>query len=312
MTLRSAFLASLLLCTPLFAQTGVPEGISYQASITDEAGAVIAPLPGSAIPYNITLRIYDAATGGAQKWAEVFNGVPVSNGRFSVVLGQGIQDGSFANEGDLAEVFDEEDRFVEITVAPSAGGASKTFSPRQQFLASPTAFRAKVAEVAEGVTEGSVPRAAMAPGTGLQMLPNTAKPEVQLPSPGADSSNAAAVVSTYSLPEAEYGLPEKGVNGVYMIVRIFPSSPGAIILPDEDQFVPVSAEESGTNTPAFYNSVNTLFMASGIGVWNERVFCPIEKVPGTTRDYRFNYVSTKAHTWEWAIQGVTFRILGYY
>ncbi|MFT6242980.1 MAG: hypothetical protein ACJAQT_005093, partial [Akkermansiaceae bacterium] len=80
-TLRSALLASLLLGSPLFAQTGVPQGISYQATITDETGAVIAPFPGAAIPYNITLRVFDSATGGTQKWAEVFNGVPVSNGR---------------------------------------------------------------------------------------------------------------------------------------------------------------------------------------------------------------------------------------
>jgi hypothetical protein len=145
-TLRSALLASLLLGSPLFAQTGVPQGISYQATITDETGAVIAPFPGAAIPYNITLRVFDSATGGTQKWAEVFNGVPVSNGRFSVILGQGVEAPAATNPLDLADVFDEANRFVEISVVPAAGGTTNTFTPRQQLLASPTAMRAKVAE----------------------------------------------------------------------------------------------------------------------------------------------------------------------
>ncbi len=151
--LRSALLASLLLCgSSLLAQTGIPRGISYQATITDETGSVIAPLPGAAIQYNITLQVFDSASDGTLKWAEIFNGIPVSNGRFSVILGQGVPDpgAGITNPTDLATIFDEQDRFVEISVVPTAGGAPKTFKPRQQLLATPTAMRARFAEVAQG------------------------------------------------------------------------------------------------------------------------------------------------------------------
>ena len=149
-TLRSALLASLLIGSPLFAQTTVvPQGISYQATITDQNGAVIAPLPGAAINYEITLKVFPTAAGGVAISTEVFSNVPVSNGRFSVILGQGATTDDLPKPP-LVDIFNNESRFVEITVKPSEGvGNSKTFAPRQQLLTSPTSIRSMVAEVAQ-------------------------------------------------------------------------------------------------------------------------------------------------------------------
>lgn len=156
-TLRSAFIASLLIGSPLFAQTtDVPQGISYQATITDQNGAVIAPLPGAPINYEITLQVFPTAADGTAISTEVFSNVPVSNGRFSVILGQGATTNDLPKPP-LVDIFNDESRFVEISVVPSqGGGVSQTFAPRQQLLTSPTAIRSMVAEVAM-VTEGFSP-----------------------------------------------------------------------------------------------------------------------------------------------------------
>ena len=72
---------ALPLAAPNAASTGT---IAYQGRLADTAGA---PLTGT---YNMTFRLYSAASGGAPLWEEPWNGansVQVSDGLFNVMLG---------------------------------------------------------------------------------------------------------------------------------------------------------------------------------------------------------------------------------
>lgn len=70
------------LATSPHAWAQVPRLIRYQGQAVDSNGV---PLEG---PYNLTFRLYDAATAGNKLWEESQTGVPLTKGNFSVLLGQ--------------------------------------------------------------------------------------------------------------------------------------------------------------------------------------------------------------------------------
>ena len=67
------------------ALAAVPATILYQGRLTDDTGA-------NAIhgPVDLQFKVYSAASGGSPLWTEPHSGVPLDNGRFSVVLGSVI------------------------------------------------------------------------------------------------------------------------------------------------------------------------------------------------------------------------------
>ena len=65
----------------VYLNAAVPHLIRFQGKVTDTQGA---PLNGS---YNITFRVYDAASGGTLLWSETQSAIPVNNGVFTVLLG---------------------------------------------------------------------------------------------------------------------------------------------------------------------------------------------------------------------------------
>ena len=73
-------LASVALAAPAFAQA--PRTLSYQGILTDNFGIVIAD--GN---YSLTLRLYDASSGGTLLYTEVQNPVAVVRGGFNVMIG---------------------------------------------------------------------------------------------------------------------------------------------------------------------------------------------------------------------------------
>jgi hypothetical protein len=77
----SLLLTSLLPTSPTFAQ--VPHLLRYQGQAVDSQGI---PLDGS---YTLILRLYDASTGGNKVWEDTQSNVLITNGYFSVLLGQG-------------------------------------------------------------------------------------------------------------------------------------------------------------------------------------------------------------------------------
>ncbi len=65
-----------------YAQQSVPPLISYQGMLTDANGV---PMIGTK---KLTFNIYGSATGTDVVWGpQVFDGVPLIGGRFSVILG---------------------------------------------------------------------------------------------------------------------------------------------------------------------------------------------------------------------------------
>lgn len=111
-------LIACLLSSSLAAQ--IPKLISYQGLLTNSSGQVLTD--GS---YNITVKIFDAATGGGELWSEDHT-VSTTNGLFSLALGSNTA---------LDLAFDQA-YFVSTTI----NGAE--LLPRSALTASPYAFKA--------------------------------------------------------------------------------------------------------------------------------------------------------------------------
>src|SRR5687768_8398845 len=73
------------------ADNNPPEQMTYQGYLADANGAGLAP--ANPLNYDAVFRIYDASSGGNLLWAET-QIITVDKGLFSIVLGQGSQNGS--------------------------------------------------------------------------------------------------------------------------------------------------------------------------------------------------------------------------
>lgn len=120
---RLIVLTVLFLTTSIFA--AVPSGISYQGYLTDDTGT---PIDGTT---NIIFQLYSVESGGSAFWSEMHLGTAVTNGVFSVILGE---------QTPLNLDFST-DYWVGITV-----GGDSEMAPRVKFVAVPTALRAAEAE----------------------------------------------------------------------------------------------------------------------------------------------------------------------
>jgi microcystin-dependent protein len=116
-----------------------PGQISYQGFLTDAGGIPLAT--NTPRNYTLNFRIYDASTGGNEKWAEQ-QVVTVDRGYFTVMLGNGSSiDSNFTNN--LTGVFSgasASDRYIGITVNELS---LNEIAPRLRLLASPYAFLAQ-------------------------------------------------------------------------------------------------------------------------------------------------------------------------
>lgn len=145
----------------LHAQT-VPLFINYQGRVTDSAGVGLGT--GTPVNRKVIFRIFDAATGGARLWSEQHT-VTISNGEFSVLLGNGIN-ANYAGADEtplktntpLDTVFTSSGilRYVEIVVdngdnALNAG--DPPIAPRQQITSTAYAFRARSADTVASGTD---------------------------------------------------------------------------------------------------------------------------------------------------------------
>jgi len=141
---------------PAAAQTtAVPNFISYQGTVVDAGGLKV----GAVTPVNRTVifRIWDHPSSTAianLKYSES-QVVTISEGEFSVLVGQGVANPTttfgyseatkFTN---LAGAFDGSDRYLGVTVAAAAAivAGDNEISPRQQIVSTAFAMRAKFAE----------------------------------------------------------------------------------------------------------------------------------------------------------------------
>jgi hypothetical protein len=123
---RTLSLLALLLLSacPAFAQTTpVPPLLNFQGRLARPDGT---PVPDAT--YSLQVTLYDAVTGGTQKWSETLTNVSVKNGVFAVLLGKTspLTDAVFA--GSL---------WLEIKL-----GSDVPLSPRQQLVSVAYAFKA--------------------------------------------------------------------------------------------------------------------------------------------------------------------------
>ena len=136
---------------------GVPSLINYQGKVTDNAGVGIGT--GTAVNRQIIFRIFDAPTGGNRLWSEQQT-VTLSDGEFSVLLGQGV-DAVYSTLTEsprpaLDTVFGGSGaRYIEIVVDGgdnNLDAGDTAITPRQRFTASAYAFRAASVD---GISNGS-------------------------------------------------------------------------------------------------------------------------------------------------------------
>ena len=140
--------AALSWAAPMAQAQQVPQEIAYQGTLADAEGN---PVTGMV---DLTFRIYDGPDDGAVQlpqdapWENTFTGIPVSSGRFGVLLGgegqPALPDAVLDEGGSL---------WLEVTVAVD-GGAEEAL-PRTRLTS--TAF-ARRAEQAQRVANGAAVR----------------------------------------------------------------------------------------------------------------------------------------------------------
>ncbi len=153
-TLATTLILSL---TAAFLQAqAVPGLVSYQGKVVDGSGIGLGT--GTPVNRKILFRLFDSGTAGDRLWSEEQT-VTLSNGDFSVILGQGIAasyNGSPENpRPSLLTVFSGTDRYLEIVVDNGDGAFNATdtpITPRQRLVSTAFAIRASVAD---GIASGT-------------------------------------------------------------------------------------------------------------------------------------------------------------
>ncbi|HSJ95993.1 MAG TPA: hypothetical protein VLC53_02910, partial [Myxococcota bacterium] len=135
------------------APPAVPVQVSYQGVLLDTSGE---PRNGTV---DLTLRIWDALTGGTLVYKQSFPAVPLVDGVFTVRLGPSGDATDAPNDPLTASLADAlagdagataPERFLEVTVG--AEGALL----RSQILAAPYALRASAADTAQSAATAAV------------------------------------------------------------------------------------------------------------------------------------------------------------
>ena len=154
--------------------SAVPILINYQAFVTDINGSALANTEPE--NFDVIFRFYDSAQGGSSLYTETQT-VTIFQGNLNTLLGQGlILDINPADSNpdepkpDLDSIFNGDERFLGITIDENHDGFGDDgeISPRQQIVANPFAFRAKLAERAHTLEspDGSATDAVSIDGTG--------------------------------------------------------------------------------------------------------------------------------------------------
>jgi hypothetical protein len=130
-------LLPMLLFTFVFAVQSQTTQFSYQGSLKDGAN----PANGN---YDFEFVLFDALSGGTQLGStNTRNNVPVINGIFGVNLDFGSQFSSGDN------------RWLEVRVRPTGGGAFTPLTPRQQINSAPYALKSVNADTAVNATNAT-------------------------------------------------------------------------------------------------------------------------------------------------------------
>lgn len=213
--MKNAFSFTFLACVLATAGTlmaQVPRQISYQGVLTDANGNIVAD--GN---HQLTLTVYDAATGGTALFNETHN-VPVVRGIFNAIIG--------SNTPIPPSITFNRAYFLGVAVD---GGAE--LSPRTAMTAAPYAIyassaryadssrRAGVADVANGVTPGA---------TGVVTAINGQAGGIQLVGAGTTTISSSGNQFTISSASDNTGIKEvHNTNGTIAVTN--PQGPSVTI-----------------------------------------------------------------------------------
>jgi hypothetical protein len=165
----ASFLVTLCLLQSAYAASAVPDFISFQGRALTSTGGLM----GSGTPVNrtVTFRVWDHATNSLASdllYSEQ-QIVTIAEGEFSVLIGAGAATAgtplgySEATKGQptvkISDAFGGAIRYLGVTIDDGTAAVDNEISPRQQFVTSSYAMRAKVAE---GVDSGGVTTAMLA------------------------------------------------------------------------------------------------------------------------------------------------------
>ncbi|MDR0994356.1 MAG: hypothetical protein LBN38_07335 [Verrucomicrobiota bacterium] len=120
------------------AQYEVPATINYQGKLVDPTSG---PLKGV---QTVQFRIYDSLTGGTLIWGRQFPVSCTTEGVFNIVLSDGGSPLESAAVTSLADAFQQQTRFLELTVVDHGDA----IAPRQQLVSAPYAMQANYAHKA--------------------------------------------------------------------------------------------------------------------------------------------------------------------
>jgi hypothetical protein len=155
-----SLLAALCLFQSSHAATAVPDAISFQGRALTATGALM----GSGTPVNrtVTFRIWDHASNSltANLLYSEQQVVTIAEGEFSVLIGTGTatagtllgysETGKGLPTMKISDAFGGVTRYLGVTIDDGTAAVDNEISPRQQFVTSTYAMRAKVAEGVDG------------------------------------------------------------------------------------------------------------------------------------------------------------------
>lgn len=130
--MKAMILAAMLI--PAVAAAQVPGAMSFQGRLLKSDGSAETGTP------KITFRIYDAGSGGTEKWSEEQD-VKLTNGFYAVLLG--------SVKPFTADVFNGSARWLGVQIA-----GDSEMVPRQYIATVPYAFKAAKADVATSLSSG--------------------------------------------------------------------------------------------------------------------------------------------------------------
>ena len=132
----TAFVTFLIISLSYLAVAQIPNTLNYQGRLTDEQGKPVADNL-----YRVTVRIYQAATGGTPVYEETIKAIQTTSGYFNIIIGK---------DQPLNLPFD-----VPYWMTITVGSGTET-TTRTELTAVPYALNAKTAEGLSGTATGYV------------------------------------------------------------------------------------------------------------------------------------------------------------
>lgn len=197
---RPVILVALLCCATTYAQT--PDLVHYQGRLLEGSGA---PMQGMV---DMTVRLYNQATGGAALWQQVIANVPVADGVYQFYFG----------DAQFAEALTNTECWLELAAN------NEVLGPRERQIAVPYALRSAVAQSLTGeyiavpaglisMWSGSI---ASIPSGWVLCDGSNGTPDMRsrFVAGAADSNDLGAVVGASSITLSSNQLPSHTHSGV--------------------------------------------------------------------------------------------------